>query len=446
MKVKKRNSEVEQNSEDRILNDLFRHKLENAEVTPSASTGTRLMRRVAMREFLRFNPARVNIWYAGAVAAAGAAIAIILASDPSTENKTTEPEPVEISRDVPVISKSDKIINTGDPENRNTRENKSAREELEIQETAIRNSGNEPIQKMRFDSEGAGKVSIPAAEAMHEVTDMGDRKIRLFAGDGSYMNASVTQGCAPLQVSFRCMAAAYDSCLWRFGDGGHSSAGNPVWLFDIEGEYKVTLTVYSSGMEHNSSVMITVHPKPEARFEVICENNVDSDDEILFRNYSEGAQRFNWDFGDGNGSGVFEPRHKYSRDGNYTVRLIAISEYGCADSMVIENAFTASSCFIEFPNAFIPNPNGPSGGYYSPKSDEASHIFHPVFSGVSDYQLRIFTRRGVMIFESNDINYGWDGYYQGRLCDPGVYVWKVRGNFINSTTFTRMGDVTLIKN
>jgi len=59
-----------------------------------------------------------------------------------------------------------------------------------------------------------------------------------------------------------------------------------------------------------------------------------------------------------------------------------------------------SGYFIEFPNAFIPNSNGPSGGYFSNKSDEDSQIFHPVFSGVSHYQLRIFSRTGVMIFEA----------------------------------------------
>ncbi|MBN1108740.1 MAG: gliding motility-associated C-terminal domain-containing protein [Bacteroidales bacterium] len=437
---------MEQNSEDRILNDLFRRKLESAEVIPSPSTGSRLMRRVAMREFLRFNPSRLNIWYAGAVVVAGTVLSLILTSDPPAEIINSEPEAVEIKTDVPVIRAEDKIINTGKSENESIKQGKSDAAQGRSPGTGENNSGSAITQQTFPESDGAAKVNIPAAGAMDEAADRGDRKLKLFSGNGSYLNASVTEGCAPLKVSFRCLAAAYDSCLWKFGDGGYSASGYPVWLFDMEGEYNVSLLVYSSGIQHQSSVVIKVHPKPEARFEVICENNVTVDDEILFRNYSEGAQKFSWDFGDGSGSGMFEPRHKYGRDGHYNVRLIAISEYGCTDSMVVENAFTGSSCFIEFPNAFIPNPNGPSGGYYSPKSDEVSHIFHPVFSGVSDYQLRIFTRRGVMIFESNDINYGWDGYYKGQLCDPGVYVWKVRGNFINSDSFTRMGDVTLLKN
>ena len=98
------------------------------------------------------------------------------------------------------------------------------------------------------------------------------------------------------------------------------------------------------------------------------------------------------------------------------------------------------------PNAFIPNPQGPSGGFYSSKSDEAAEIFHPSFSGVSDYQMKIFSKLGILIFESNDVNIGWDGYFKGQLSNPGVYIWKIRGNFSNGEPFIKMGDVTLLKN
>jgi hypothetical protein len=110
------------------------------------------------------------------------------------------------------------------------------------------------------------------------------------------------------------------------------------------------------------------------------------------------------------------------------------------------NAFSGSEYFIEFPNAFIPNPGGPSGGFYSSKSDEVAQVFHPTFSGVSDYQLKIFSKLGILIFESNDLNIGWDGYFKGQLSNHGVYVWKVRGNFRNGESFIKMGDVTLLKN
>jgi hypothetical protein len=125
---------------------------------------------------------------------------------------------------------------------------------------------------------------------------------------------------------------------------------------------------------------------------------------------------------------------------------VVYSDWGCSDSVTVFNALSGSQYFINFPNAFIPNVQGPSGGYYSSKSDEAAQVFHPSYSGVSDYQLKIFSKLGIQIFESNDINLGWDGYNNGQLCEPGVYIWKVRVKFRNGEPFIKMGDVTLLKN
>jgi hypothetical protein len=126
--------------------------------------------------------------------------------------------------------------------------------------------------------------------------------------------------------------------------------------------------------------------------------------------------------------------------------LIVWSDWGCSDSLTVVNAFSGSQFFLDFPNAFIPNPQGPTGGYYSSKSDEAAQVFHPSFSGVAEYQLKIFSKLGIPIFESYDVNLGWDGYNKGQLCDPGVYIWKVRGKFRNGEPFIKMGDVTLLQN
>ena len=80
------------------------------------------------------------------------------------------------------------------------------------------------------------------------------------------------------------------------------------------------------------------------------------------------------------------------------------------------------------------------------ESDEAAQVFHPSVSGVTEYHLKIFSKLGIPIFESNDLNLGWDGYNKGQLCEPGVYIWKVRGKYSNGEPFTKMGDVILLKN
>ena len=180
-----------------------------------------------------------------------------------------------------------------------------------------------------------------------------------------------------------------------FGDGGYSTKMNPDWLFDVEGEYHVVLKVFGpNGLQGTSSRLIKVYPKPRARFEITPERVVIPDDDIRFLNYSANGIKYEWDFGDGNTSDLFEPRHKYSKYSNFNVQLVVSSEYGCKDSLIVMNPFSESEYFIDFPNAFIPNPEGPSGGFYSYKSDEGAQVFHPSFSGISDYQLKIFSKLG----------------------------------------------------
>ncbi len=258
--------------------------------------------------------------------------------------------------------------------------------------------------------------------------------------------ASSEEGCTPLKVRFHTNAGLCDSCRWTFGDGGFSSEKDPEWIFDAEGEYKVGLTVFCSDRLPGTYMKtIIVHPRPVARFEIAPDNPSIPGDQISFINYSAGAATYKWNFGDGTVSSDFEPKHIYEKPGSYNVSLVAVSDKGCIDSMKVENAFSGSEYFIKFPNAFIPNPQGPSGGYYSARSSQSSDVFYPVFSGVTEYQLKIFSKIGILIFESNDIMVGWDGYLNGALNTAGVYIWKVRGKFRNGESFIRMGDVTLLK-
>jgi len=114
------------------------------------------------------------------------------------------------------------------------------------------------------------------------------------------------------------------------------------------------------------------------------------------------------------------------------------------DSLFTNQTPTPPQHTIQFPNAFTPNSNGPTNGYYTPGIPN-NDVFHPVYKGVVEYHLSIFNRRGELIFESNEINTGWDGYINDRLAAQGVYVWKARGRYSNGDNFEKFGNVMLIK-
>ena len=72
-------------------------------------------------------------------------------------------------------------------------------------------------------------------------------------------------------------------------------------------------------------------------------------------------------------------------------------------------------------------------------------IFRPHFENVIEYKLQIFNRWGVLIFQSEDIYKGWDGYWgNGNLAVQGVYVWKATGRYADGKYFYKVGDVTFL--
>ena len=56
----------------------------------------------------------------------------------------------------------------------------------------------------------------------------------------------------------------------------------------------------------------------------------------------------------------------------------------------------------------------------------------------------IYNRWGQLIFETNDINEGWDGTKNGNPCNIGVYVWAIYYEG-GEGEITNKGTVTLVR-
>jgi gliding motility-associated-like protein len=138
------------------------------------------------------------------------------------------------------------------------------------------------------------------------------------------------------------------------------------------------------------------------------------------------------------------PYHEYTEIGVYNIKLRAENEFGCADSLEKQDYVQViGKGKIIFPNAFTPSLTGSTGGKYNPQSIE-NDVFYPYHEGVKEYQLEIYNRWGELIFESNDVNIGWDGYYKNKLVKQDVYVYKVKAMFYNGKTIVKAGDITLL--
>ncbi len=254
------------------------------------------------------------------------------------------------------------------------------------------------------------------------------------------------EGCPPLEVQFYNNTVDAHTYFWDFGDGNVSSEKEPKHIYYTPGTYDVGLTVDGpGGMAESKDVSIEVYEKPFADFEV-RPTVIKLPETVSFINLSNGAVSYYWQFGDGQSSTGYSFQYRYENAGVYDVTLQVTSDKGCLDEHVIRAAVRAEEAGnISFPNAFTPNPVGSSGGEYTPGSSN-NYVFYPfVNEGVVEYELRIYTRWGELVFESQDIKIGWDGYYHNKICPSGVYIWKVRCRYSNGSVDVKTGDVTLFR-
>jgi PKD repeat protein len=256
---------------------------------------------------------------------------------------------------------------------------------------------------------------------------------------------TVYPGCEPHTVQFRNNSLYGDAYLWEFDDGSTSNEFEPTHTFTEAGIYNVKLTVTGDGGIDYAYHQVEVYTLPMVNFRVAPIEVMLPDQEIKLFNLSEFGTTYLWDFGDGSTSSEESPRYLYSATGTYDISLDVWTEHGCTDRLVIPEAVTVrASGLIMFPNAFKPVMTGPNGGYYTLGEPERNHIFHPYWEGVEEYHLLIYSRWGELVFSSDDVNIGWDGYLDGQLASQDVYAWRCWGIFTNGQPFELVGDVTLL--
>ena len=146
-----------------------------------------------------------------------------------------------------------------------------------------------------------------------------------------------------------------------------------------------------------------------------------------------------WNFGDtvsgNNSSALQNPAHVYSDTGTYCITLLISDTSGiCRDSIVkclkVESPYT-----FYIPNSFTPNFDG------------KNEFFTGYGTCIKNFHILIFDRWGNLIFESYDLNKGWNGAVNniGKLVEEDVYVWKITIMDIYKKEHKYIGRVTMIR-
>jgi gliding motility-associated-like protein len=113
----------------------------------------------------------------------------------------------------------------------------------------------------------------------------------------------------------------------------------------------------------------------------------------------------------------------------YTIE--GISSFGCRNTDVVCITVTKDwDVFI--PNAFTPN------------GDINNEVFAPKGYGIDKIRLAIFDRWGHQLFNEEGQTVGWDGTYKGKICEQGVYIFKLEVTAMSGKKRYKTGHVTLL--
>jgi PKD repeat protein len=117
------------------------------------------------------------------------------------------------------------------------------------------------------------------------------------------------------------------------GDGTTLNTTDVSHDYLLAGNYNITLLVTNTfGCSHDTSLQITVHPTPTASG--LASSTVGCTPlTVQFNNSSIGADSYLWNFGDGNSDTTANASYTYMVGGVFTPQLIAMTNYGCSDTI-----------------------------------------------------------------------------------------------------------------
>jgi gliding motility-associated-like protein len=293
--------------------------------------------------------------------------------------------------------------------------------------------GNYQIQLITTTNFGCADTLVKTI-TIHDIP-----KIDFFASD--------TAGCPSFCTKFQSIVLpgsdSVTAWTWLFNSGDDASGSSVQYCYTRNGKYSPMLIAVSNHAcldTVTKPLYIHVYPRPKAAFSVNPGIITTYQPSIQINNTSSAdVTNWWWHFGDTKtDSGAGPIIHNYSVTGDeYMVWLEVKNNFGCIDSTSL-HLFVRPESEVYIANAFTPNGDG------------RNETFRPFCSGVyelADFEMDIYDRWGARLLKTNDLAKGWDGTYNGTICQEDVYVYdifftnKADGSFL----YKMRGRVTLIR-
>jgi gliding motility-associated-like protein len=250
-------------------------------------------------------------------------------------------------------------------------------------------------------------------------------------------------GCEPFRAIFDNLSTTASieyNYLWNFGDGSTSNDNNPDHIYENAGVYDVSLllTNITGCLDDDfilKSNLITVQQTPIANFSIEPQGSISIfDPTVNITNLAEGSTSCNYTFLEENvfDECDFEFLFQNTTSPQPIIQIVS-NDFGCASTITKYIRFTDHVVYV--PTAFTPNGDG------------INDILKVVAAGVTKIHFEIFDRFGQLVFESFDIDRGWDGTYLSNqfYAMNGVYNWRIRIADLNLQNQDYRGSTTLIR-
>ncbi len=223
--------------------------------------------------------------------------------------------------------------------------------------------------------------------------------------------------------------------LWSTPTGTTITSGNGTNTITVDwgvtgGTVYVTNTDAVGCFSDSVSCTVNVSTPPTAAFDTASVGFT-----YNFTDMSTGgATNWLWTFGDGSSSTSQNPSYTYSANGPQTVCLVAGNGNGCIDSV----CFTVDVDVFEFIN--IPN-------VFSPNNDGDNDAWYVNSSGMKEFQVEIYNRWGLKIWEAEAATIKWDGRTTSGLeCTDGTYFFILKAITQTNKDYSTKGFINLVRN
>lgn len=188
------------------------------------------------------------------------------------------------------------------------------------------------------------------------------------------------------------------------------------------------------GCQIKDSLLLTVNPIPTIDA-TVNKPVIYRGEEVQLDATQNPSYTYNWTPVDMvSNTSIYNPTSSPLQNTLYTVNITDANTCTNQDTVsvqVLDYECSAGQIFI--PNAFTPNGDG--------INDE----FRVRSNILKSMHLEIYNRWGNKVFETDDINKYWDGYYRGKLDQEEVYGYYFTGECLQGEKVVLKGNVTLLK-